>query len=302
MENNKDTVTVGVSVYNDEENILALLQSLIRQDVTINETLVVNDGSRDGTLNKLKEVSRAIASTLNLRIIDLDRNMGFANALNIIFKASKSKYLIIVPSDVILSESDILKKMIEGCKTKKDVGLTCGWHKILIKNSFSPLARTYRFSSILLERLFKNIGPDILATGAIWAMPRRMYKSLQLPVDLYRIDAYIYLQNLSIGKDFVFVSDAKPTITMGKESFKQYIYRQARTRTVPAKHIAVFGDLAIKEFRRPDLLSLSKAFFESFISHPIDGFCWANFKVISYVYRLAMNPQPSATWRTDETS
>lgn len=296
------TVGVGISVYNDEENILRLLSSLKQQDMKISETIIVNDGSSDETLKRLRECGEDITNSLNINVVDLTQNRGFANALNTIFKTATSEHLIIVPSDVVLFESDVVRKMINGCQTSNNVGLVCGWHRVEISNPFSALMRTYRFSSMLLERVFKNNGHDILATGAIWALPREVYSILRLPVDLYRIDAYLYLNNLTLDKEFVFVPEAKPIIRMEKERLKQYLYRQARTRTIPSKHLETFGSLAEREFKRPNVYILARSFIECLVLHPVDGLCWTNLKVISYIYRKTVNPQPTATWRTDETS
>ncbi|WP_082190358.1 glycosyltransferase [Frateuria defendens] len=71
-------VTVLVAAYNEEESILATLSSLARQDYPAPmEVLVINDGSTDNTLVRLHSVSYPW-----LRVIDLPRNSGKANALN----------------------------------------------------------------------------------------------------------------------------------------------------------------------------------------------------------------------------
>ncbi|MEI7036294.1 glycosyltransferase [Fulvimonas yonginensis] len=71
-------VTVLVAAYNEEESILATLASLDQQDYPAPlEVLVINDGSTDGTLAKLHSVSYPW-----LKVIDLPRNGGKANALN----------------------------------------------------------------------------------------------------------------------------------------------------------------------------------------------------------------------------
>jgi biofilm PGA synthesis N-glycosyltransferase PgaC len=91
-------VTVLVAAYNEEESILATLASLDQQDYPAPlEVLVINDGSTDRTLERLNSVSYPW-----LKVIDLPRNAGKANALNQGLKLASHALTITLDGDSYL--------------------------------------------------------------------------------------------------------------------------------------------------------------------------------------------------------
>lgn len=295
------SISIGIPVYNEEENIQNLLCSLaLQRGVNISETIIVNDGSNDKTVEKIMETNDEVKHILNLKVISLSENKGLSYALNLIFEEASSEYLIILPSDAILLEQNTLSKIVKQLSDNDNVGLVCGWYKVEIYSSFDVVGRAYRFSSRLLERIAKT--KDIYGTGAVWLLPKKVYKNLQLPTDICRVDAYIYLFSVSLNRKFIFVPEAKVVIKLPKENLKRFLYRQTRSRSIPEKHIEVFGDLAKREFKEPNLKFLLKIFVRCFIKHPFDGIFWCILKMISYAYRKMLKPQPTVKWRAYETT
>lgn len=71
-------VSILIAAYNEEANIAGTLESIARQDYDgPMQVIVVNDGSTDGTAEKLASLSYPW-----LQVIHLDRNGGKAHALN----------------------------------------------------------------------------------------------------------------------------------------------------------------------------------------------------------------------------
>jgi len=300
-------IIVGIPVYNEEKNISPLLFSLLEQNVKIREVIVVNDGSTDRTLNRITAVKEEIKHSLSIKIINLKENKGLSNALNLIFKEADSEHLIILPSDVILLEHDTLDKIMTRFDGDSDVGLICGGSKEEISSSFDVVARASRFVSFLFEKVLKERikgkrKPPIWATGVVWGFPREVYKRLQLPVGLYRVDAYIYLCTISLNKKVIVVPEAKPVLKPTKTPVKVFIYRDSRTSSIPKKHIEVFGDLVKREFKESDLKKEFKNFAVCFVQHPVDGLSWIMLKTISYIYGKVSKPQVTGTWRTYEVN
>jgi glycosyltransferase involved in cell wall biosynthesis len=73
------SVSIVVPVYNEEANIAPLVEGLgkVLKDCR-HEILFVDDGSRDGTLDKIKALGK---SNSRLRYLSLSRNFGHQNAL-----------------------------------------------------------------------------------------------------------------------------------------------------------------------------------------------------------------------------
>jgi glycosyltransferase involved in cell wall biosynthesis len=77
----KKNITIVIPSYNEESNIEKLLESLNEVITSLNynfKILFVDDGSRDGTVLKLKTLAR---EQHNLFYIELSRNFGHQNAL-----------------------------------------------------------------------------------------------------------------------------------------------------------------------------------------------------------------------------
>lgn len=101
--------SIIVPVYDAEETIAQCLDALTNQDYPVEdyETVVVNDGSKDSTL-EIVEQYRAKAS--NLRIINLHTNQGRIIAREVGARNAKYELLVFVDSRII-PESKLLQKI-----------------------------------------------------------------------------------------------------------------------------------------------------------------------------------------------
>jgi GT2 family glycosyltransferase len=111
---NKD-LTVIIPNYNGKELIVECLHSLQKQKYKDFEVIVVDNGSSDGSVdiitNKFPKVT----------LISLEKNTGFAHAVNIGIKNSETPYVFLLNNDTEL-DPDCLMKLLNTAKEKKDVG------------------------------------------------------------------------------------------------------------------------------------------------------------------------------------
>jgi len=125
-------VSLLVPAYNEEATIASSVRSLSQLDYPEFEIVVVNDGSKDGTLEALKAAFglepypeaywrqlgakpvRGIyrsRTTTNLRVVDKE-NGGKADALNVGINASRYPYFCAIDADSIL-QRDSLRRVME---------------------------------------------------------------------------------------------------------------------------------------------------------------------------------------------
>ncbi|MBD8898606.1 glycosyltransferase family 2 protein [Rhodanobacter sp. DHG33] len=91
-------ITILVAAYNEQDSILSTLESLDKQDYPgAMQVLVINDGSTDGTMERLRTVSYPW-----LQVLDLERNRGKAGALNEGLKLARHAYTITLDGDSYL--------------------------------------------------------------------------------------------------------------------------------------------------------------------------------------------------------
>jgi len=122
-------VSILVPAYNEEETIVENVSSLLDLEYPLYEVVVVNDGSKDGTLDRLvaafdlKEVSEPIRIRLktkpvrkvyrnpeipNLIVIDKE-NGGKADALNAAINASSYPIIVAVDADSLLETESLVR-------------------------------------------------------------------------------------------------------------------------------------------------------------------------------------------------
>ena len=95
--NNKTSIKVSIiiPVYNVETTIIECLDSVLNQSLNDIEIICVNDGSRDNSLEILKEYSRKDS---RVKIISKD-NRGYGHSINIGIDYATGEYIGIVESD-----------------------------------------------------------------------------------------------------------------------------------------------------------------------------------------------------------
>ncbi len=125
------SISIIAPAYNEELSIVESVHSLLNLNYPNIEVIVVNDGSKDDTLNKLIEhfhlerknqVQTELISTKPVRAIYRNRyissltvidkeNGGKADALNVGINYSQSEYICGIDADSILEKDSLLKLM-----------------------------------------------------------------------------------------------------------------------------------------------------------------------------------------------
>lgn len=142
-------VSILVPAYNEQQNIIDTVQSLLGINYPEYEIIVINDGSKDKTLNvlienfKMQKVEKVVRkqidtnsiraiyqSTINKKILLVDKeNGGKADALNCGINVSKYPFFCSIDGDCILDTNSLLRVM-EPIIQSDDVIATGGSVKI----------------------------------------------------------------------------------------------------------------------------------------------------------------------------
>ena len=117
-------ISIIIPVYNETESIGFLLDeviSVMKANKLHFELIVVNDGSKDNTLQVLKELTIKIKE---LVVISLRKNYGQTAAMSAGFDNSKGDIVITLDGDLQNDPNDIPKLISE---INNDYDLICGW-------------------------------------------------------------------------------------------------------------------------------------------------------------------------------
>jgi len=168
--------SVIVPLYNEEGNLKKLDEEIKKVMISLKESyeiIYVNDGSTDGSLDKLNSLK-------GVTIIDLNKNYGQATALDAGFKLAKGNIVISMDGDLQNDPRDIpslLKKLKE-----ENLDVVCGWRKYRKdKNGIKILTKIGRFFRSCL------IKDEIHDTGCTLRVYRKnAVKSLDLQGEMHR--------------------------------------------------------------------------------------------------------------------
>jgi len=117
-------ISIVIPVLNEEKNIQQLHLALRRVLITLpftNETLFVDDGSRDNTANI---ISRIALTDRTVRLIRLRTHFGKADALAAGFREANGKIVITMDGD-LQDDPQEIPRFIE--KINQGYDLVCGW-------------------------------------------------------------------------------------------------------------------------------------------------------------------------------
>jgi peptidoglycan-N-acetylglucosamine deacetylase len=162
------SVAVVIPAFNEEKVIIKTVEAILSSNYPVFEIIVVDDGSGDGTIDKLKE---AFGSNPNV-LIYRKENEGKAAALNFGIACTKAEIIITLDADTMFRKNTI-SKLVRGFVDRR-VGAIAGNAKV--GNRINLLTRwqalEYITSQNLDRRAFEIINCITVVPGAVGAWRR----------------------------------------------------------------------------------------------------------------------------------
>ena len=211
---NYPKVSLLIPAYNEEDTIIESVTHAINQKYPDLEIIIVNDGSKDNTLNMLID-SFDLSGNLNININEViptqqilnvftsdtisnlividKKNGGKADALNCAINASSSDYILCLDADTMLTKNTI-KYLINPFLMNNKVVATSGSVRIISEakkySFFNDLQKIEFVNSISLFRTGWNfLNSNLIISGALGLFRRK---------DMITVGGY---HNLAIGED-----------------------------------------------------------------------------------------------------
>jgi len=123
-------VTVIVANLNGREHLPELLASLAKQSYRNHEIVFVDNGSTDGSVEFVRE------TLPGAKVISLEKNYGFAEAVNIGAEVAAGDLYCLLNNDTRVA-ADWLEKLVTSVCRSPSIGAVCS--KILFWEKFAPL-------------------------------------------------------------------------------------------------------------------------------------------------------------------
>ena len=180
MKENKINISVVIPIYNEEENVALLYESITNVLSKLKqgyEIIMVDDGSKDKTLPILREIQK---NDSHLRVIKFRGNFGQSAAMAAGFEAARGENVVAMDGDLQNDPKDIpmlLDKLDEG------YDVVSGWRKNR-KDKF--LIR--KVPSKIANRLICSVtGVELHDTGcSLKAFRKEVIKRISLYGELHR--------------------------------------------------------------------------------------------------------------------
>lgn len=161
------TLSVILPAYNEEKVIARTIESLIETDYPNKEIIVVDDGSKDKTLE--------IANTYKRIKVLHKANGGKFSALNYGLRFARGEVIVAVDADTIVSR-DALKNIVTGLKDET-VGAVAGNVRILNRRNWLTWCQTLEMvvAGQIWRRTFDIFGTVNVVPGALGAFKRHVF-------------------------------------------------------------------------------------------------------------------------------
>ncbi|MHA1386705.1 MAG: glycosyltransferase [Candidatus Helarchaeota archaeon] len=219
----KKIIDIGITAYNEEDNIENILDSVLAQkfdnNIKINSILVVASGCTDRTEELVLKKAEKFPV---IKLISEDKRRGKASAINLLFKNSKSDILVFIGADEILPKNSI-NELVKPFKNK-DVGAASGCPIALNDDK-----QSVGYASCLVWRLHDILSHqfDTKLSGELFAIRKNIIK--KIPTKVNCDDALIELIVINRGYQISYARNAKVYI-MGPQTVIDYIKQRKRVK------------------------------------------------------------------------
>ena len=121
-----DLVSILLATCNAEKYIKKTLYSCLNQSYENIEILVIDDKSKDKTVEMIKRTQRDIGEESRIKLLQNKKNMGPYNNLNFLLERAQGKYIAIQDHDDVWFPEKI-EKQVEFLEKNKNKGfIACG--------------------------------------------------------------------------------------------------------------------------------------------------------------------------------
>ncbi|MDY4077777.1 MAG: glycosyltransferase family 2 protein [Clostridium sp.] len=191
-------LSIIVPAYNVSEFIEECINSVLKQKTEFKyELIVINDGSKDDTLDKIN----LFKEDSHLKIINQE-NRGFSGARNRGIDEAKGKYIMFLDSDDLLCENSIEKLMKTAYDKKADI--VQGAYYTFDKNGNKFYTN---IEPIEIDRRVDN--KEISVPGFPWGKVYRaqLFEKVRFPLDFWYEDTIVNYLLARLSNKYIAISD-----------------------------------------------------------------------------------------------
>lgn len=264
----KPQITIAICAFNEEENILLVLRSLLmqkQQGFLIKDIWVVSDGSTD----KTEQIVKSFKSK-KITLLAKSKRLGKSYRLNEIYQKLQSDILVQIDADVVLTHENVLSSLVKPLHKGTSIHLTGGQTKPLDPSTFTEKAVYLTTSMYKNLGIQKNHGNNIYSvSGKILALTNTLAKQIVIP-QASANDAFVYFSCLKNGYSYRYVSDATVLYRL-PQTLRDHTRQNIRYTKATKVMKEFFPEELIRNEYFLSAKSILLAMFQNIFMHPILG-------------------------------
>lgn len=262
------TVTVAISAFNEEKNIVTFLQSVLQQkeDGFILEKIwVYSDGSTDKTVEKIRSLHSP-----KIEIIADKKRIGKSSRLNQIYQRLETDFLVQSDADVIFDHLLVIHDIIQPLIHDQKVGMCGGNPQPLPAETFTEKAVNVTFAVYApLRKLGGKHGDNVYSVdGRLLAYRREVIQKIHVPESMIANDAFTFYSCISMGFAYKFVESAVVWFR-SPQTFADQIRQNTRFLAAPIRMTKYFPAELVEGERTVPRSAIIKNTALQFLKHPI---------------------------------
>lgn len=267
-------ISLAITVFNEEKSIKSLLESILSQSRKPNEVIIVDGGSKDETVYKIREFIRNFDKKKIIRVIQKETNRP--EGRNLAIEKAKSEIIAITDAGCILDKNWMREIVKPFDNTSVDV--VSGYYKAIGSSVFEECMAVYTL--VMPDRIDPN---RFLPSARSMAIRKSVWRQAGgFPVNFPFNEDYVLAHTLKrLGKKFHFTKEVlvywKPRENILKAYLMFFYFAKgdAQSQIFRPKVLLIFARYMV------GILLLSKSLV--FIALIPLYFIWAVFKNYKYV-------------------
>lgn len=126
----KNLISVIIPAYNHEKYIQETINSIINQTYQNIELIIIDDGSKDATWQKIQEMKDKCEQRFSRVIFQTKENEGTCKTLNQLLSLAQGEYVYLIASDD-LAKAQAIEKEVNFLNSNPKYALVCGDNEII---------------------------------------------------------------------------------------------------------------------------------------------------------------------------
>lgn len=272
MKLNKTTISIGIPAYNEEKNIINMLESVVKQkseSYVLEKIMVISDGSSDSTEKKVRNFGK------KNRLVSLKadrKRLGKAERLNQLYRLNRSDFLGTFDADIVLERDCELELMMQVITSNKDLNVAAA-NQIPAKSKtlMGKFSRMSFFMFYEAAKKYRNGNNVHCLQGSSSIIRKKFAKTLKMPKGTSVDQGYLYAKSIEKNRNaFAFVKDTR-IIFNPISTFKDWKVLGFRTLISDKENMAkLFGRKILKEYKIPKEL-IYQSMVKCFLINPFEA-------------------------------